>query len=85
MAKKPAVQLRKPQAAEAFVSGRPNAQTSKRSGAQKSVIARADGRELRRLTVYLPVDLARRLALACAESETAQSDAIAEAVKRWLS
>lgn len=74
----------------------PNAQTSKRSGAQrskrpdvqtsrpKSIVTRTDGRELRRMTVYLPPDLAKRLAVRCVEMDREMSDAVAEAVDAWL-
>lgn len=86
---KPKVQIRKPPApvplasVEAFVSGkRSNVQTSSRS---KAVVERRDGRELRRMTVYLPPSLAKRLALHAVEVEQDMSAVVAEAVERLLS
>lgn len=88
---KPKVSMRKPPTldVEAFVSG---AKTSKRSSARKSgdvkpraaVVERADGRELRRMTIYLPVPLAKRLAMRCAEDDRDTSDVIADAVAKLL-
>jgi hypothetical protein len=54
-------------------------QTSKRS-----VVARADGRTLKRMTVYLPVDLARQLAVHCAEHDRDMSEVIATSLARTL-
>jgi hypothetical protein len=70
MSKKPALTLRKPPSIDDFVAGAPRlsvAQTPERSDAQapKSVITRADGRELRKLTVYLPAELAQRVRIHC--------------------
>lgn len=56
-----------------------NVQTSKRS-----IIARADGRTLRRMTVYLPTDLAKQLAVHCAEHDRDMSEVIAVSVARTL-
>jgi hypothetical protein len=89
MPAKPPVKLRPPPAAldpaqtpddarrvaESFVSGRRlDAQTSTR------VLSRADGRELRRMTVYLPVRLAKALAVHCAAHDLDLSEAIAHMV-----
>lgn len=54
-------------------------QTSKRS-----TIARKDGRELRRMTVYMPVDVARRLTVSCAETEVDISDVVTQLVSAHL-
>ena len=89
MGKTVPLQLRKPpQAADrdAFVrqGSSPDAQTSKHSDVQtsggKAVVKRADGRELRRMTVYLPTDLAVRLRVHCAEADIDLSAFVAEAV-----
>jgi uncharacterized protein YjbI with pentapeptide repeats len=48
------------------------------------VSIRADGRKLRRHTVYLPTDLSRQLSLYCAEKEQELSDTIANAVRAYL-
>jgi hypothetical protein len=92
--KKPTVRMRKPpkQGAtpdlESFVEGRSDVQTSKRSHASKtaarSVLTRSDGRELRRLTIYLPADLAKRLAVHCAEHDEDMSTVVSEAVASRL-
>src|SRR5579883_1127357 len=48
------------------------------------VVATETGRELRELTVYLTVDLARKLSLACVEKDRDMSNVIAEAVDGHL-
>lgn len=50
----------------------------------RGLVARKDGRELRRMTVYLPSDLARELALHCAERDLDASAVVSEAVRRLL-
>jgi hypothetical protein len=93
--KKPTVRMRKPPKAgstadvDAFVEGRSDVQTSKRSGASpkpatRGVLTRSDGRELRRLTIYLPADLAKRLAVHCAEHDEDMSAVVTEAVATRL-
>ncbi len=59
-------------------TGRPAA--SKRS----SVVARKDGRELRRMTIYLPIPLARKLAVYSAEQDVDMSSVVADAVDEYL-
>jgi hypothetical protein len=75
-------------AAETFVSGgRSGVQTSKRSSAKRTarrVLTRTDGREVRRLTIYLPADLAKRLAVHCAEHDEDMSDVVTEALAKRL-
>jgi hypothetical protein len=48
------------------------------------VLTRSDGREVRRLTLYLPADLAKRLAVFCAEHDADMSDVVSEAVAKRL-
>lgn len=74
------------------------AQTSERSDVQRpvsllpapapvlsrGVLARKDGRELRRMTLYLPSDLARRLAVYCAEHDIEMSEVVTAAVRVHL-
>lgn len=67
------------EAAEAFIRG---GETSGRSSAR--TLTRRDGRELRRLTLYLPADLARRLAVASAEADRDMSALVAEALADYL-
>jgi hypothetical protein len=84
-------------AAESFVkNGRSDAQAPKRPKIEpevsseplvpstRGVLARADGREVRRLTLYLPVELAKRLAIHCAEHDRDLSDVVSEAVAKQL-
>lgn len=73
------------EAAEAFIRGEaggPVTQTSGRSSAR--TLTRRDGRELRRLTLYLPAELAKRLAVHAAEADRDMSDVVAEALADYL-
>jgi len=65
-------------------AGKVLASTVRGSGRRRSVITRADGRELRRMTVYLSPDLARRLAVYAAKSDTDVSAAIADICEDFL-
>jgi len=47
-------------------------------------IDRKDGRQLHRLTVYLPPALDRRLRVFCAETDLSISEAMSQALERWL-
>ena len=62
---------------EAFVSTRGNRRATL---VPRGVIERKDGRQLRRLTVYLAQDLARRLAVHCAAAGIGLSEFIADVV-----
>lgn len=68
------------EAAEAFIRG--EVQTSERSSGR--TLTRRDGRELRRLTLYLPADLARRLAVHAAEADRDMSEVVTEALADYL-
>ena len=50
----------------------------------KAIVARKSGATLRRMTVYLPLELAKKLQRAALESERDMSAIIAEAVEAWL-
>jgi hypothetical protein len=50
----------------------------------RGLLARKDGRELRRMTIYLPSDLARRLAVLCAEQDMEMSDVVTRAVRQHI-
>lgn len=50
----------------------------------RGVVARSDGRTLRRMTLYLPDALARRLAVHCARESHELSAFVSEAVRRRL-
>lgn len=84
---KPAFSVRMPPppaSVEAFVRGEApvaeappaDVQTSKR------LVHRRDGRVLRRMTVYLPADLATKLRAHCAARDVDASDVLAELVER---
>jgi hypothetical protein len=90
-AKKPSVKLRPPpaasrleggdrqrQAAESFVQGKPAPLGRGRT------LYRSDGRALRRLTVYLPAELAHELSVHCARQDVELSAAIARMVAAEL-
>ncbi len=49
-----------------------------------SNVKRKDGREMHRLTIYLPVDLARQLRVCCALSDQDMSRFVTEAVRQKL-
>ena len=57
------------------------ARPANRKGAPRSVVARSDGRTLRRMTVYLPEELARKLAIYCAREDEEMSAVVSEAVR----
>jgi hypothetical protein len=60
-------------------------QAMKREGNRTAAhVSRKDGRTLKRMTLYLPIDLARRLAIHCAEYEIDMSAVVTEAVRRHL-
>jgi hypothetical protein len=97
MPAKPQASLRKPpapvplEAAESFVSGSPDVSTSKRSSVKKGkgpgrgeIVRVKDGRIVRRLTIYLPADLAKKLAVHCAQRGEDLSDVVTEAVSKRL-
>jgi len=73
---------------DAFVTAgaQANSETPKRLDVQtsKSTVQRKDGRELRRMTIYLPADLAASLRVHCAGQDLDVSNAIAQAVTTML-
>jgi hypothetical protein len=79
-----------PSVGEKITKGNPvpaNIQTSRGfdvQRAKRSVVERKDGRTLKRMTVYLPADLAKRLARHCLEHEQDMSEVIAASVSRTL-
>lgn len=92
MAKKVGISLRKPPPAadvDAFVHGdeqTPVSQTEVRPLARREevTIALPGGREYREVTVILPQDLARRLAVHCMEKDRDTSNVLAEVVRDHL-
>lgn len=50
----------------------------------RGVLERASGRKTRRMTIYVPPDLAKRVVRFCAENEREISDAAAEALSSYL-
>ena len=85
-----------PHAVSRPVQGRPDVPVAERPDVQRAVslvppsavprgvLARKDGRELRRMTLYLPSELARRLAVYCAELDLEMSDVVTAAVRVHL-
>lgn len=63
--------------------GSPRADTAS-EGQGRGVYKRKDGRELRRVAIYLPVELARALMVRCAEQDNDLSYVVAEAVEKYL-
>jgi len=96
MTKHAKAQIRAPRAAAAFVSGEQpaNQATSKpakqstskpvdQSTKRRGVVARP-GRDLDRITAYLPLELGQRLRVHCTGERIELSAAIAEALNAWL-
>ena len=50
----------------------------------RALVARKDGRKLRRTTVYLPNEVANRLLVYCAERDTDISRVVTDAVRRLI-
>ncbi len=74
-----------PKRSNAKAPKRSGTHTSKRSdvqtsGSAKAVVKRVDGRELRRMTVYLPTDLAAKLRVHCAGADVDVSEFVAQVV-----
>lgn len=83
------VENREGERLEVKTSRRSRAQAPERSGDQtsersKAVQSRADGREVRRHTIYLPVPLAKTLAHYCVEHDKDLSSVVAEAVSQLV-
>ena len=79
----------KPRDVNRFVSAEADVQTSEHpnvsaSARPASVVRRRDGRTRRRMTVYLPPDLARKLELHCVTQNRELSEAVTEAVTQLL-
>ena len=93
-------ELSERQVLDAFVRGDaqdskgPSAQTSKRSKPEvvsspttqtsRSVVHRVDGRELRRMTIYLPTELAKKLRMQCAAADIDVSSFVTDALAARL-
>jgi hypothetical protein len=96
--KKPALAFRKPPTAPSAAPPHPDAfvfptspQGLKDSGAEgpaveakRKTVTREDGRELRRIALYFPVDVARRLAAHCATEDIDISSFVASLVRARL-
>lgn len=57
---------------------------SPNENANRALVARKDGRKLRRTTVYLPNEVASRLLVYCAEHDVDISRVVTEAVRRLI-
>jgi hypothetical protein len=51
---------------------------------KRKTVRRADGRELRKQTIYFETALAKRLAVHCAETDEDMSTVVAASVTHWL-
>lgn len=58
--------------------------TATKSPPSRGLYRRKDGRELRRVAVYLPLRLAKDLMVRCAEQDNDMSFVVAEAVEQYL-
>ncbi len=71
--------------AAAAVLDRPESTNAGRAeNANRALVARKDGRKLRRTTVYLPNKVANRLLVYCAEHDVDISSVVTDAVRRWI-
>jgi len=71
--------------AAAPVLDRPESTKAGRAeSANRALVARKDGRKLRRTTVYLPNKVANRLLVYCAERDVDISTVVTDAVRRWI-
>lgn len=77
------VMIRQPKTAR---QKRGNSNATGISGGNKGrgIYLRKDGRELRRVAVYLPVELARSLLVRCAQDDMELSHTVSEAVAEYL-
>lgn len=62
-----------------------NAQDNTAANTSAAVVERADGRKRRRMTIYLPPDLAKKLKVASAVEEKEMSDIVTSALQEYLS
>lgn len=70
---------------DATTSKRRGEKAARTSAPAKGVrVRKTDGAEMRATTVHLPVDLARRLAVYCAENDRKLSDVVAEVLAAHL-
>jgi len=82
-APKPKASIRAPSstAINAFVDQRPSPPERKRA---KGLVQRVTKGELDRVTAYLPADLGYELRMRCTSKRIELSEAVADAVRRWL-
>lgn len=57
---------------------------SKQSPKRRGIVERSDGRLRARMTIYLPPDLAKALRVRCASEGMEISEAVAEAIQKYL-
>jgi hypothetical protein len=73
-----------PERPEVRAPGRSDPQTLEKSLTAKGLVERKDGKVRRRMTVYLPPDLARSLMLRSLETGEEASELVSRAVSRFL-
>jgi hypothetical protein len=93
---KPTHNFRAPTSAAAFVAldaapaktplsaVQPASVLARQHAQKRKTVRRADGRELRKQTIYFETALAKRLAVHCAETGEDMSMVVAAAVTHWL-
>lgn len=88
---KPTVSLRRPpapKALDAFVQGKPSSRGANAPGRQvargKGILTRAGGRATRRMTAYVPPELAKRAMMFCASEGRQFSEIFEEALASYL-
>lgn len=74
-----------PAAVDAFVSGKPAPKPAPSRREGRAVLVRKDGRQVRRTTIYMEVELAKRVGIHAVERGIDQTQIIQEALEEYLS
>jgi len=73
-----------PPSAAAFVTGAQAGRSSAQASSSTTITRVRSGATLRRLTVYLPEDMARAARVRCAQEDRTLSDVVQELTGEWL-
>jgi hypothetical protein len=73
-----------PAAVDAFVSGQPAPKPARSRREGRAVLVRKDGRQVRRTTIYMEVELAKRVGIHAVERGIDQTQIIQEALEEYL-
>lgn len=74
-----------PAAVDAFVTGKSAPQPTRSRPEGRAVLVRKDGRQVRRTTIYMEVELAKRVGIHAVERGVDQTQIIQEALEEYLS